>query len=131
MNGEVVAEKQIGLIIGMLFIWVGLFFISSLVLSIFMPEDSFESVTMVVASSLGNTGPTLGDFGPTQTWESMNSGALIITSILMWFGRLELLTAVILLHPHTWRREDKSDGEVQGMALLKRMLQEKNEPKSK
>jgi len=61
----------------------------------------------------------------------MNSGALLITSILMWFGRLELLTAVILLHPHTWRREDKSDGETQGMALLKRMLQEKNEPKSK
>ena len=131
MNGEVVEEKQIGLIIGMLFVWVGLFFISSLVLSIFMPNDTFESVTMVVASSLGNTGPTLGDFGPANTWASMNSGALIITSILMWFGRLELLTAVILLHPHTWRREDKSDGELQGLALVKRILQEKEEPNSK
>ena len=58
----------------MLFVWVGLFFISSLVLAVFMPSDSFESVTMVVASSLGNTGPTLGDFGPENTWESMNSG---------------------------------------------------------
>ncbi len=131
MNDEVVEEKQIGLIVGMLFVWVGLFFISSLILSLFMPTETFESVTMVVASSLGNTGPTLGDFGPTQTWASMNSGALIITSILMWFGRLELLTAVILLHPHTWRREDKSDGEMQGLALVKRILQEKNEPDSK
>ena len=88
MNGEVVEQNQIGLIVGMLFVWVGLFFISSLVLAVFMPSDSFESVTMVVASSLGNTGPTLGDFGPENTWESMNSGALLITSILMWFGRL-------------------------------------------
>lgn len=131
MNDEVVEEKQIGLIVGMLFVWVGLFFMSSLILSLFMPTETFESVTMVVASSLGNTGPTLGDFGPTQTWASMNSGALILTSILMWFGRLELLTAVILLHPHTWRREDKSDGEMQGLALVKRILQEKNDPDSK
>ncbi|MBQ70670.1 MAG: hypothetical protein CMA65_04180 [Euryarchaeota archaeon] len=131
MNGEVVEEKQIGLIIGMLFVWVGLFFISSLILSIFMSNETFESVTMVVASSLGNTGPTLGNFGPTATWESMNSAALIFTSILMWFGRLELLTAVILLHPHTWRREDKSDGEIQGLALVKRILQEKDDPESK
>ena len=125
MNGEVVEEKQIGLIIGMLFVWVGLFFISSLVLSMFMPNDTFESVTMVVASSLGNTGPTLGNFGPTQTWDSMNSGALIITSILMWFGRLELLTAVILLHPHTWRKEAKSDADLKAVAVVKRMLPER------
>ena len=96
-----------------------------------MSNETFESVTMVVASSLGNTGPTLGNFGPTSTWESMNSAALIFTSILMWFGRLELLTAVILLHPHTWRREDKSDGEIQGLALVKRILQEKDDPESK
>jgi hypothetical protein len=57
----------------------------------------------------------------------MNSGALFITSILMWFGRLELLTAIILLHPHNWRREEKSDGERQGMAVVKRMLDREDE----
>ena len=122
MNGEVVEDKQLGLIVGMLFVWVGLFFVSIVILAIFMPDASFESVTMVVASSLGNTGPTLGDYGPEETWGSMNSGALLFTSILMWFGRLELLTAILLLHPHNWRREDKSDGERQGMAVVKRML---------
>lgn len=123
MNGEVVEDKQLSLVIGMLFIWVALFFLSSLVLAVFMPSESFESVTMVVASSLGNTGPTLGDYGPEETWSTMNSGALIITSILMWFGRLELLTAIIVLHPHTWRREEKASGERQGMAMVKRMLE--------
>ena len=127
MNGEVVEDKQLGLIVGVLFIWVGLFFTSSVILAVFMPTESFESVTMVVASSLGNTGPTLGDYGPEETWATMNSGALIFTSILMWFGRLELLTAIIVLHPHSWRREEKSDGERQGMAMVKRMLEQRDD----
>jgi trk system potassium uptake protein TrkH len=127
MNGEVIEQNQIGLIVGMLFVWVGLFFISSLVLAIFMPNDSFESVTMVVASSLGNTGPTLGDFGPSDSWESMNSGALFFTSILMWFGRLELLTAVILLHPRTWRREKRVHSDRSAIALFRRLMEEKEE----
>jgi trk system potassium uptake protein TrkH len=127
MNGEVIEQNQIGLIVGMLFVWVGLFFISSLVLAIFMPNDTFESVTMVVASSLGNTGPTLGDFGPSDSWESMNSGALFFTSILMWFGRLELLTAVILLHPRTWRREKRVHSDRSAIALFRRLMEEKEE----
>ena len=130
MNGEVVEQNQIGLIVGMLFVWVGLFFLSSLILAIFMPNDSFESVTMVVASSLGNTGPTLGDFGPAETWESMNSGALIVTSILMWFGRLELLTAVILMHPRTWRREKRVHSDRSAIALFRRLIEEKEERSS-
>ncbi|MBT6254829.1 MAG: TrkH family potassium uptake protein [Euryarchaeota archaeon] len=130
MNGEVVEQNQIGLIVGMLFVWVGLFFLSSLILAIFMPNDSFESVTMVVASSLGNTGPTLGDFGPSETWESMNSGALIVTSILMWFGRLELLTAVILMHPRTWRREKRVHSDRSAIALFRRLIEEKEERSS-
>ena len=123
MNGEVVERNQIGLIVGMLFVWVGLFGISSIILSIFMPNTDFETVTTVVASSLGNTGPAIGDFyGPSNTWAGMNSGALIITSVLMWFGRLELLTAVILMHPHTWRREEKVQSDRAAIALFRRIM---------
>jgi trk system potassium uptake protein TrkH len=101
-----------------------LFGISSIVLAIFMPGETFESVTTVVASSLGNTGPALGDYGPTNTWAGMNSGALFITSILMWFGRLELLTAVILIHPHTWRREEKVQTDRAAIALFRRIMED-------
>jgi len=40
----------------------------------------------------------------------------------MWFGRLELLTAVILLHPHTWRSESKDQAPRGALARLKRMI---------
>ncbi len=129
MNGEVVEQNQIGLIVGMLIVWVGLFGISSIILAIFMPGDSFESITTLVASSLGNTGPALGDYGPSNTWSGMNSGALLTTSILMWFGRLELLTAVILMHPRTWRREKRVQTDRAAIALFRRLMEDKDEKK--
>jgi len=129
MNGEVVERQQISLIVGMLIVWVGLFGISSILLSIFMPGDSFESITTLVASSLGNTGPALGGYGPSNTWAGMNSGALLITSVLMWFGRLELLTAVILLHPRTWRREKRVQSDRAAIALFRRLMEDKDEKK--
>jgi len=129
MNGEVVERQQIGLIVGMLIVWVGLFGISSIVLAIFMPGDSFESITTLVASSLGNTGPALGDYGPSNTWSGLNSGSLLITSVLMWFGRLELLTAVILIHPRTWRREKRVHSDRAAIALYRRLMEDKEEKK--
>ncbi|MBJ13821.1 MAG: hypothetical protein CMB70_00425 [Euryarchaeota archaeon] len=122
MNGEVVGNQQLGLIVGMLFVWIGLFAISSILLAFISPGEDFESILALVASSLGNTGPTIGNYGPTETWAGLNSGALILTSILMWFGRLELLTAVILLHPHTWRSESKDQAPRGALARLKRMI---------
>ena len=122
LNNQVVGDQQLGLIVGMLFVWIGLFAISSIILSLMIPEGDFESILALVASSLGNTGPTLGNYGPTETWAGLNSGALIWTSILMWFGRLELLTAVILLHPHTWRSESKDQTNRGALSRLKRMI---------
>ena len=121
MNGQVVDSNQLGLIIGMLFVWIGLFAISSILLALLMPDSNFESILSIVASSLGNTGPALGDYG-TGTWAEMNSAALILTSILMWFGRLELLTAVILLHPHTWKSESRDQTNRSALSRLRRMI---------
>lgn len=126
MNGEVIERQQLGLIVGMLFVWIGLFAISCILLAICMPNDSFESIISVVASSLGNTGPALGEYGPSSNWASMNTPTLLITSILMWFGRLELLTAVILLHPRTWRKEEKDLTERSAIAMWRKMIPTKD-----
>ena len=71
----------------------------------------------------------MGEFGPSNTWAEMNFGGLLLTSILMWFGRLELLTAVILLHPSTWAKEDKEQADRTAVALFKRLLPSKNDKK--
>ena len=73
MNNEVVEDKQVSLVVGMLFIWVILFGFSCIVLAMMMPDASFETILSVAASGLGNTGPALGAYGPTEPWASLNS----------------------------------------------------------
>lgn len=125
MNGEVVENDRLTLIIGMLLVWIGLFALSSIILAVTMPDSDFESVVAVVASSLGNTGPTLGDYGPSNTWASMGAPSLLITSVLMWFGRLELMTAFLLLHPRTWKREEREAPDRTSIKLFKNIFSKK------
>jgi trk system potassium uptake protein TrkH len=129
MNNEVVERDRLDLVIGMLFVWTGLFALSCVILAITMPNSSFESVVAVVASSLGNTGPTLGAYGPSNTWASMGAPSLMFTSILMWFGRLELMTALLLLHPRTWAREEREAPDRASVKLIRELF-EKMEEKS-
>ncbi len=127
MNDEVVERDRLDLVIGMLFVWTALFALSCIVLAVTMPSSDFESVVAVVASSLGNTGPTLGDYGPSNTWASMGAPSLVITSILMWFGRLELMTALLLLHPRTWAREEREAPDRASVKLIRELFEKMEE----
>jgi len=134
MNGEVVERERLGLIVGMLFVWTGLFALSCILLAMTMPDSDFESVVSVVASSLGNTGPALGEYGPSNTWSSMGGISLMITSVLMWFGRLELMTALLLLHPKIWAREEREAPDRASVKLIRDLfdkMEEKIEEKKK
>tara|TARA_B110000495_G_scaffold42661_1_gene34922 strand:- start:400 stop:936 length:537 start_codon:yes stop_codon:yes gene_type:complete len=127
MNGEVVDRERLGLIVGMLFVWTGLFALSCIILAVTLPSSDFESVVSVVASSLGNTGPALGQYGPKETWASMGGPSLIITSILMWFGRLELMTALLLIHPRTWAREEREAPDRASVKLIRGLFDKMEE----
>ncbi len=102
VNDEVLNEDQVFIVLGMISSWLVLAMSSMLFISFMEPSWSLDDVLSIVVSSLGNTGPALGQFGPTATWSSMNELTIFWTSILMWFGRLELLTVLVLLHPRTW-----------------------------
>jgi len=64
----------------------------------------FESAIGASASSLGNLGPALGDFGPSNTYASMPVLGKWWCSFLMLLGRLELFTVLMLLTPFFWRK---------------------------
>lgn len=123
MNGEIVERDRMNLVVGMLFVWTGLFALSCIILAVLMPDSDFESVVAVVASSLGNTGPTLGNYGPSNTWADMGTPSLLVTSVLMWFGRLELMTALLLLHPRTWAREEREAPDRASVKLMKDLFE--------
>ena len=106
VNGEVVDERRVSLAIGMISAWILLCALSILMISVVEPNIDLESAVSVIFSMLGNTGPALGAYGPTHTYASMSELGLLGSSILMWLGRLEILTVLILFNPRLWSKSN-------------------------
>ena len=107
-NQRVVDEDRVWIILGMVSSWMVLVTASMLTISFLEPSLTMTDVLSVSISLLGNTGPALGSFGPADaasTWASLSIPTLIASTLLMWLGRLELLTVLVLLHPRTWESD--------------------------
>ena len=88
-------------ILGFFMLYMISFIIGALVFS--MMQIDFESAIGLSASSLGNVGPALGDFGPVNNYASIPPVGKWWASFLMLLGRLELFTVLILMTPFFWR----------------------------
>ena len=55
-------------------------------------------------SALGNTGPALGELGPTGNWSNLPDPTKWVMAFLMLCGRLELFSVVVLFTAWAWRR---------------------------
>ena len=64
----------------------------------------FESAIGLAASTLGNVGPALGSFGPSDTYAALPPNGQLWASFLMLLGRLELFTVLIIFTPFFWKR---------------------------
>ena len=106
VNGEVVDERRVSLALGMICAWILLCVVSILAISFAEPSIDLESAVSVIFSMLGNTGPAMGAYGPTYTYASMSEFGLVGSSILMWLGRLEILTVLILFNPRLWSKSN-------------------------
>jgi len=100
-NKKSISEKIVFNILGFFILYMLSFIIGALGFS-FLGLD-FESAVGVSASSLGNVGPALGDFGPVNNFYEMPAAGKWWASFLMLIGRLELFTVLILLTPFFWR----------------------------
>jgi trk system potassium uptake protein len=60
------------------------------------------SAAAASASGVGNIGPALG--AAHADFHSVPSAGRLVHIVLMWAGRLELFTVLVLLLPETWRR---------------------------
>ncbi|WP_299228575.1 TrkH family potassium uptake protein [uncultured Psychroserpens sp.] len=88
-------------ILGFFILYMLSFIVGALGFSMF--QIDFESAIGLSASSLGNVGPALGDFGPVNNYSALPPLAKWWSSFLMLIGRLELFTVLILLTPFFWR----------------------------
>lgn len=64
--------------------------------------DMVDSFGLAI-SSVANGGMGFGNFGPTGNFASLEDPLKIVLIILMWLGRLEIVTALVLFTPGFWK----------------------------
>lgn len=101
-NKKSVNTQIITNVLAFFFFYVAVFFISCLILMLFV--DDFDTALGAVASSLGNIGPGLGAVGPAETYAFIPAGGKWFLSFLMLLGRLELFTILVIFSPAFWKR---------------------------
>lgn len=101
-NGRVIAEQHIRRVMSFLVIYVFILVLSCALMTMFMGYDLTTAFGAVV-TSLGNTGPALGELGPAGNFVAVSPAAKVFLSFLMLVGRLEIFTILFLFMPKAWR----------------------------
>ena len=100
-NNKSISGDIVFNILGFFILYMLSFIIGAAIFSMF--QIDFESAIGLSASSLGNVGPALGEFGPVNNYATLPALGKWWASFLMLLGRLELFTILILLTPFFWR----------------------------
>ena len=80
---------------------------ASLLLAIISYDDprmTIETILSAVATTLGNVGPGFGMVGPMFSFAEIHPAAKMLLFFCMWIGRLEIVTALVLLMPEFWKK---------------------------
>ena len=87
--------------LGFFLFYVSIFAITSITLTA-MDLDIISAVS-VAASSIGNIGPALGDFGPTENYALLHPIGKWLLSFCMLLGRLEIFTIMVIFSRVFWK----------------------------
>lgn len=101
MNDRIVPESIITRVQVFLILYLGIFFLGSLILTS-MGID-FETSLGAAAASISNVGPGIGKVGPSYDYAWMPASAKYLLGLIMIIGRLEIFSVLILFVPYFWR----------------------------
>ena len=100
-NNRRVPAEVVSNILAFTMLYVVVFSLGSIIMTI-MGVDFMTSIGSV-AATLGNVGPGIGDVGPSSTYNSIPVGGKWFLALLMFIGRLELFTFLMIITPIFWR----------------------------
>jgi trk system potassium uptake protein TrkH len=90
-------------VLGLFAAWLVVFGVGTFLISL-QEELTLTSSVTAVAATLNVVGPGLGQVGASESFEVVNAfGRLVLTGCML-LGRLEILTALVLLSPAFWKR---------------------------
>lgn len=88
-------------------LYITVFAVASLLLGIISygdPSMDITAITSAVATTLGNVGPGFGAVGPMYSFAGIHPFGKMLLVFCMWIGRLEVVTALVLLVPEFWKK---------------------------
>ena len=102
VNDKVVSEKILSNTATYLVIWVVIFVVGVLLVSI----DGFTVETNIsaVLACLNNIGPGLGSAGPAANFADYSIFSKIVLTVIMLAGRLEIFPIILLFKAEAWKR---------------------------
>jgi trk system potassium uptake protein TrkH len=100
---RVIPEEAIATATAFIFTYVLLWIAGCLAIAALEPDLAAMEVVSASAASLGNVGNGFGAFGPSGSIAALGEATKAVMIVLMWFGRLEVFTALLLFAPSTWR----------------------------
>lgn len=85
-------------------IFIGLFVITAILLTILEPAIDLESAASASIASLGNIGPGLGKVGAWENYAWFKDSSKMLLSFAMLAGRLEIYTVMVIFLPRFWKK---------------------------
>ncbi|MGQ0535032.1 MAG: TrkH family potassium uptake protein [Methanobacteriota archaeon] len=102
LSGEVVEEEFLARVSAFFFAYMTVFLFASVLLALLGLD--LVSAASAVAACLGNIGPGFGVVGPSFTYQNVPDAGRLVLIFVMWVGRLEIFTALVLFFPSTYQR---------------------------
>lgn len=102
LGGNVIQEADMSSISLLFFAHLLIMAFSTLLFAA-MGMDFISSLSGAI-SSLSNIGPALGTLGPINNFAEVPAAGKVLMSLLMWMGRLEIFTALIIISPDTYKK---------------------------
>ncbi|MCD2200014.1 TrkH family potassium uptake protein [Halobacterium sp. KA-4] len=109
LEQEVVDEETIRDVFAFVLLFFGLFAASTVLLyldSFRTPEVTLSGLDAmsVAIATLGNVGPGFGVVGPMESFRLFSDLGKLYMVFLMWIGRLEVLSVLVVFTPSFWQR---------------------------
>jgi len=100
IGDRIISDEIIRNTLGFSLIYLSIFGLTAFVLSLFNLD--FQSAIGAAASAIGNIGPALGAFGPTDSYALLHPLGKWMLTFCMLLGRLEIFTVIVLLSRSFW-----------------------------
>lgn len=102
MNGRIIEHETVRVINVFMAAYLSVFVLSVLLVSL----DNFDFTTnfTAVAATLNNIGPGLGEVGPVSNFSCYSPFSIIVMTVDMLIGRLEIFPMLVLFSRSTWKK---------------------------